>query len=97
MDISSYRKAQVLAALYNAAGPVGLGWLRHDPTPMTEVEAEAFLAGDMFPDYIKGRKIGVNFRSNEIDLCIYDRDHGGPGAGERAILAACAPQKKRAG
>lgn len=39
MDISGLSKASVLAALYNAARPQGMGFLQYDPKPMSEADA----------------------------------------------------------
>ena len=39
IDISGLDKADVLAALYNAAQPRGLGHLQFDPEPMTREKA----------------------------------------------------------
>lgn len=90
MDLSAYDPAAVLAALYNAAQPVNLGFLDYDPKRMTVDEARGvLLATRNFPDYVKGRPIKVNLRNMaNVDLFSYDRDQGGPGAGERAIKAA---------
>ena len=43
VDISGLDKAEVLAALYNAARPRGVGLLRYDPTPMSTEEAREIL------------------------------------------------------
>ena len=45
-------KAAVLAALYNASKPVGMGFARYDPTPMTLEEARALLERDTYFDYL---------------------------------------------
>jgi hypothetical protein len=94
MDISNYRKAAVLAALYNASRPMGLGFLEATPEPMTEAEAQTFLDDSRFKyfDYLKGRVLKVDLSGNTVDLRLYDRDNG-EGAGERAIRAACEAAK----
>ncbi len=43
IDISGLDKADVLAALYNASQPQGLGILHYDPTPMTPADAMVHL------------------------------------------------------
>lgn len=43
MDISNYKKAKILATLYNNAGPMGLGFLHADDNNMTVQEAEKLL------------------------------------------------------
>lgn len=47
ISIAGLDKAAVLAALYNAARPQGLGFLQYDPTPMTKDEAQKILGGRM--------------------------------------------------
>lgn len=87
-------KAAVLAALYNASMPQGMGILHYDPQPMTEAEAAELLAEDREPyfDYLKGRVMKIKLDSDdEFDPWLYDRDNG-PGAAERAI----APLRKAA-
>jgi hypothetical protein len=34
IDLKGLNKAAVLAALYNASKPQGMGFLQYDPTPM---------------------------------------------------------------
>ena len=43
VDISGLDKAAVLAALYNAAKPMGMGFLHYDPAAMTLEEARGVL------------------------------------------------------
>ena len=43
MNIAGKSKAAILAALYNASKPLGLGFMHYDPTPMTETEAEEII------------------------------------------------------
>lgn len=51
-------KADVLATLYNASRPQGLGFMWYDPQPMTHEEAQAILdQGHTYFDYLKGRVI----------------------------------------
>lgn len=72
-------QADVLAALYNAARPQGMGFLHYDPRPMTRDEAAALLdGGQRHFDYCKGRvmKISIPAGAEEIDVRSYDRDNG---------------------
>lgn len=98
MNIEKFHRADVLAALYNAIGMPGhLGALHYDPEPMTKEQAEALLQRQnrgtdrISFDYVKGRSLKVEFFRNDVDLVLYDRDHG-VGAGESAILKACKPK-----
>lgn len=84
MNISGLTKAAVLAALYNAAQPQGMGFMQYDPMPMTEAEAFDLLKRTVHFDYLKGRVLKLSFDEDEIDTRYYDRDNG-VGAAQRAI------------
>ena len=77
-------KAAVLAALYNASKPQGLGFLQYDPTPMTTDEATLLLEEREYFDYLKGRDMKVDLSGDSFSPYLYDRDNG-PGAAERAL------------
>lgn len=75
---------EILAALYNAAMPLGLGFLQASAKDMTTDEANELIiaAGPhRYFDYCMGRPlklaIGVDGTIPRLDL--YDRDQGGPG------------------
>lgn len=85
MDIKGFRKPAVLAALYNASQPLGMGFLQYDPAPMSEKEAEQLLKHQQCFDYLKGRVMKVDLRGDHLDTFLYDRDNG-LGAAEHAIL-----------
>ena len=76
IDISKRDKAEVLAALYNAAKPQGMGFLHYTPDPMTKEEAVALLAKDTYFDYVKGRVMKVSIEGDELNPRLYDRDNG---------------------
>ncbi len=76
IDISRKDKAQVLAALYNASHPLGLGFLHYDPTPMTAEEARELLKQTTYFDYLKGRVMKVDLSGDELETWLYDRDNG---------------------
>ena len=76
IDISRKDKAQVLAALYNASRPIGLGFLQYDPTPMTVEEARELLKQTTYFDYLKGRVMKVDLSGDELETRLYDRDNG---------------------
>jgi hypothetical protein len=81
IDISKASKAKVLAALYNASRPKGLGWFSFTPDMMTEETAQKLLDDDDNPtkyfDYLKGRvmKIGLS-HPTFLNARLYDRDNG---------------------
>lgn len=88
IDIKGLDPAAVLAALYNAAKPQGLGFLQYDPKPMDLKEAQELLKEEYF-DYLNGRvmKIRIGKDSKGIDPRLYDRDNGkGAAAGVIANL-----------
>lgn len=89
IDISHLNKAEVLAALYNASKPQGLGLLHFNPAPMTTEEAAELLGRQANPreiyfDYLKGRVMKVNLLPNQLDPFLYDRDNGN-GEAARAL------------
>jgi hypothetical protein len=84
IDISALSKGAVLAALYNASKPQGLGRFHFDPSPMSLVEAEALLAEGTHFDYVKGRVLKVNLSGGVLRTTLFDRDNG-PGAAARAV------------
>jgi hypothetical protein len=84
ITLAGLNKADVLAALYNASKPQGMGFIHYDPKPMTREEAEGLLEQTTYFDYLKGRVMKVDLADNELDTWGYDRDNG-QGAAERAI------------
>lgn len=87
IDIRSLSKAEVLAALYNAASPAGLGFAHEAraAADMTVVEARELLRGQTTFDYLYGRSCKIDLSSDLFDPWLYDRDNGGPGTAERII------------
>jgi hypothetical protein len=86
INIKGLSKGAVLAALYNASRPIGLGILYTNDV-MTEKEGSNVYAefGPSF-DYIKGRVMKVNLGNDEFDPWLYDRDNG-KGAADKVISA----------
>lgn len=86
VSIKGLSKAKVLATLYNHSQPLGLGILQYTPENMTQREAQAILdqQGHFSFDYLKGRVMKVDIRSDKFDERLYDRDNS-PGAAQRAI------------
>jgi hypothetical protein len=77
-------KGAVLAALYNASQPQGMGILQFDPKPMTPEEGNKLLKSTTYFDYLKGRIMKVDLSKEHLDPWLYDRDNG-QGAAEAAI------------
>lgn len=86
IDLTGLNKAEVLAALYNASRPQGMGFLQYDPTPMATEEANQLLQGRTRFDYLKGRVMKIDLGGEELDPRLYNRDNG-EGAAERVISA----------
>ena len=77
----------LLAALYNASRPQGMGFIHYDPTPMTEAQAQSILdGGTTYFDYLKGRVMKISLAKDEVETWLYDRDNGS-GAAENAVEA----------
>jgi len=76
IDISGIPKPKLLAALYNRARPLGMGYLHYTPEDMTEQEAAQLLENQTFFDYLKGRVMKVDLAKNEMYTGAYDRDNG---------------------
>lgn len=95
--ISPEDRPAVLAALYNASRPLGLGILHFTPDDMTVEQAAKLIeqqtrtvhdgSVEIYFDYLKGRVMKVDLGRPELDFRLYDRDNG-PGAGMRALEAA---------
>ncbi|MGC8662487.1 MAG: hypothetical protein ACP5RT_01735 [Candidatus Micrarchaeia archaeon] len=76
ISIENLDKAEVLAALYNAAIPVGLGIFHYDPKPMTQESAKEFLKAQIYFDYINGRAMKIDLSGNDFDPTSYDENNG---------------------
>lgn len=85
IDLKGQDKAVVLAKLYNASRPLGLGCLHFDQTPMTVSEARELLdSGQTYFDYLRGRVMKVNLKGDTLNPALYNRDNG-EGAAESAL------------
>jgi hypothetical protein len=84
INISDMNKAEVLAKLYNASQPLGMGFLHFTPEPMELDEAQQLLEEGTYFDYLKGRVMKVDLSKDAFDPWLYDRDNG-QGAAARAL------------
>lgn len=84
INIEGLDKAEVLAALYNASHPLGLGFLHARPEPMTKEEAAEALKSQTYFDYLYGRVMKVDLSGDTLRVGLYDRDHG-DGAAAKAL------------
>ncbi len=83
INISGLNRGAVLAALYNASRPLGMGFLQFTPEDMTAADGERIVTeiaarcnGRVYVDYLKGRVMKVNLSSDTFDPWLYDRDNG---------------------
>jgi len=86
ISLKGLDKAKVLAALYNASKPQGLGFLHYDSQAMTVLEAKSLLKEQSYFDYLKGRVMKVDLSGDELNPWGYDRDNGA-GAAAAAIAS----------
>ena len=86
IDIKGLDKAKVLVALHRGTRPLGLGVLSDREVTEAEADAVRAIGDDGYVDYFAGRPIKVDFRGDEIDPRMYDRD-AGSGAAERVIAS----------
>lgn len=88
INIEGLDRAAVLAALYNASRPLGMGFMHYDATPMSVEEARQLLGPEpvksKYFDYLKGRVMKLEMGGTHINTRLYDRDNG-PGAAAKVI------------
>jgi len=84
IDLKGKDKAEVLAKLYNASKPLGMGYLAYDSADMMVEEARQFLEKQTYFDYLKGRVMKIDLSGDCLDPRLYDRDNGA-GAAAAAI------------
>jgi len=84
ISLAGLDKASVLAALYNASRPLGMGFLQYDPKPMTIEEAKDILTHQTYFDYLKGRVMKIDLSEDSLRTRLYDRDNG-EGAAEAVL------------
>ena len=75
IDISPFRKEDVLVALYSHAKQVGLGSLQ-DNIELTQDAAKKILDQSSYVDYLHGRLIKVDFEHHLLDPFNYDAQYG---------------------
>lgn len=76
IDISGLDKGAVLAALYNASHPQGMGFLHYTPEDMTPEEGAELVAEHRYFDYLRGRVMKIDLSKDSLDPRLYDRDNG---------------------
>jgi len=86
-DITGLDKKEVLRALFNAAqvNMDSFHCARAALSELTEQDLDdALMSGGYSVEYLKGRQLKVNLRSNTVDVRLFNR-YNGSGAGQRAI------------
>ena len=86
VNIAGIARGAVLAALYNASKPQGMGFMQYDPTPMTAEQGDGLLKRTTDFDYLKGRVMKITIDSDILDVRWYDRDNG-EGTAAKAIAS----------
>lgn len=79
MDISGLDKAEVLAALYNGSRQQGAGFLHpRGASDMTVEQAREEIASrpGLDFDYLHGRVMKIDLRSDDLYTGLYNRDNG---------------------
>lgn len=95
IDISDKDRSEVLAALYNASTPIGMGFAQYNPMPWTKEVAEMYFEQCACPDesgaisfkWIMGRPVHCTFVDNLVYVKAYNFDNEF-GLAQRAI-ATC--------
>lgn len=94
LDIRGIDKNELLAGLFNASTPRGLGFIDPDNNkPMTAKDADAHLRENTttYFDYLNGRLIKIDIGGDYIETSRYDQCNG-EGAAERVVNALKARQ-----
>lgn len=95
IDISDKDRSDVLAALYNASTPIGMGFAQYNPMPWTKEIAQMYFEQYACPDesgaisfkWIMGRPVHCTFVDNLVYVKSYNLDNEF-GLAQRAI-ATC--------
>ena len=93
MDIKGLNKAAILACLYNASKPQGMGFFHYKPEAMTVEQAGALLQEQTYFDYLQGRVMKIDLKGDDLETWLYNRDNG-PEAAEHAIARMLAGETK---
>ena len=100
VDIRGLSKAAVLAAMFNASRPLGMGFLSSlsgpDSLDIEGAEKEIAKTLDCVYldfDYVFGRPLKLNLTEDSFDPRGFDRDNGGSGSAQKIVdrLRASAP------
>lgn len=84
INTKGIKNENILAGLYNASKPQGMGFLQADSADMSNEEAKDLLKDQDYFDYLKGRIMKVRIVGDELEEALYDRDNG-QGAARQVI------------
>ncbi len=87
INISGLDRADLLAALFNASKPLGLGFLDSgSQNPMTKADAQIEISEStgLYFDYVRGRVIKCDLSGDTLRAGSYNRNNG-PGAAEAVV------------
>lgn len=102
IDISDKDRNEVLAALYNASTPVGMGFSQYNPMPWTKEIAAMYFERFGEPDkdgvialkWVMGRPLNCKFINNLVYVAGYNNDNEW-GLAQRAIATCPNLDKKK--
>lgn len=102
IDISDKDRNEVLAALYNASTPVGMGFAQYNPMPWTKEIASMYFEQFGQPDkdgviafkWVMGRPLNCKFIENLVYVAGYNNDNEW-GLAQRAISTCPNLNKKK--
>lgn len=102
IDISDKDRNEVLAALYNASTPVGMGFAQYNPMPWTKEIASMYFERFGQPDkdgviafkWVMGRPLNCKFIENLVYVAGYNNDNEW-GLAQRAISTCPNLNKKK--
>ncbi len=103
IDISNKDRNEVLAALYNASIPVGMGFAQYNPMPWTKETAKMYFeqfgqadsTGAIVVKWIMGRPLNCTFADNLVYIAGYNI-YNEAGLAQRAI-ATCPNKEEQKG
>lgn len=76
INVAGLDSARLLATLFNAASPQGLGFLQYTEKPMSIEEAEGHLAAQRQFSYLEGRVLGIDLATSQLKPYHYDHYYG---------------------
>ena len=87
VNITGLSKAAVLAAMFNASRPQGMGFISSlsGPDSLDIEGAERIVSETLDFDYLFGRPLKLNLTGDSFNPWGFDRDNGGSGSAQEII------------